>query len=126
MRGDMLPALPPRGRARIACWPLAIERRLHMTAAIGGVPSSFPPFATMRDASFGSRGCRAIAPAVSASSQWSASIGDVRMAGKALRRVSARALDRTPAAGSGRQRQGLELLAGGAKSAELVDSRAHR
>ncbi len=33
---------------------------------------------------------------------------------------------RTPAARSGRQRQCLELLAGGAKAAELVDSRAHQ
>jgi hypothetical protein len=37
MRGGMLPALSRIARtgSRIACWPLAIELRLHMTAAIG-------------------------------------------------------------------------------------------
>jgi CheY-like chemotaxis protein len=83
--------------------------------------------------------CSTSAPAVSASSQRSTSAGDVALGVNrrdnriSLRRPEGRRADtrhlpapalgpHTPAARSGRQRQRLELFAGGAKTAELVDS----
>ena len=83
--------------------------------------------------------CSTSAPAVSASSQRSTSAGDVALGVNRrdnrinLRRPESRRADtrhlpapasgpRTPAARLGLQRQRLELFAGGAKTAELVDS----
>ena len=83
--------------------------------------------------------CSTSAPAVSASSQRSTSAGDVALGVDrrdkriSLRRPESRRADTrhlpapalaplTPAARSERQRQRLELFAGGAKTAELVDS----
>ena len=81
--------------------------------------------------------CSTSVPAVSASSQRSTSAGDVALGVNrrdnsiGLRRPESRRAEtrhlpapalgpRTPAARSGRQRQCLELFAGGAKTAELV------
>jgi CheY-like chemotaxis protein len=83
--------------------------------------------------------CSTSAPGVSASSQRSTSAGDVALGVNrrdnriSLRRPESRRADtrhlpapasgpRTPAARLGLQRQRLELFAGGAKTAELVDS----
>ena len=83
--------------------------------------------------------CSTSEPGVSASSQRSTSAGDVALGVNrrdnsiGLRRPESRRAEtrhlpapalgpRTPAARSGRQRQCLELFAGGAKTAELVDS----